>query len=126
MIHSASNLYPTSITSNSIANPLPQPSTPPHHHPPCPTPLSPLQLTLRPLLNLRHHRPLQRLRLRRTSPPLLNLAIAPNQEFLEIPLNPLHAQQAGDSSLHPFIHGLGVGPINVGFAENGEGDAVVG
>lgn len=83
-----------------------------------------LQLTLR-LRQLIQNRLLQRLRLRNTSPPPLNLPISPYQPLLKIPLDPLHSQQSGFLFFQPFEKGVRFVAVDVGFAHYGEGDAVV-
>jgi len=82
-----------------------------------------LQLTLR--SQLLQNRLLQRLWLRSTSPPPLNLPIPPHQPLLKIPLNPLHAQQSWFLFFEPFKQGIGCIAVYVGFTHDGEGDAVV-
>lgn len=78
------------------------------------------------LLQLLQNRGFQTLRLRRARPPLLDLPILADQKLFKVPLDPLQAHQPGLALLHPLVDGLGVGAVDVGLAEDGEGDAVVG
>ena len=81
--------------------------------------------TLRPLLQLLLNIRLQALGFTRARPPLHTLSIATNQELLEIPLDALQAQETRFAVLHPLPHGLDIAAVDFGFAEHGEGDAVV-
>lgn len=77
------------------------------------------------LLQLLLDRPLQPLRLGSTSPPPLNQPIPPNQKLLKIPLDSLQSHDPRFGRFHPLPDGLRGSAIDVGFAEDGEGDAVV-
>lgn len=68
---------------------------------------------------------LQALGLGGGSPSALDLAILANQEFFKVPLDSLQAHETGLLALHPLEDGLGLVAVDVGFAEDGEGDAVV-
>ena len=69
--------------------------------------------------------PLKCVRLRHAAPPALHLSIATHKKLLEIPLDPLHSHEARCLLLHPFPYRLSVVAVDVGLAEDGEGDAVV-
>lgn len=51
--------------------------------------------------------------------------IPAHQELLEIPLDPLEAQQARDLRLHPLVHGLGLVAVDVRLAQHRERHPVV-
>lgn len=68
---------------------------------------------------------LQSLGLGSAGPSALDLAILANQELFKVPLDSLQAHDTGLLGLHPLEHGLGLVAIDVGFAENREGNAVV-
>jgi len=57
--------------------------------------------------------------------PRLDLAIPPDQELLEVPLDPLQPEHAGLLALHPLVQRIGVGAVDLGLAQDGEGHAVV-
>ena len=79
-----------------------------------------------PLLDLLQNRPLQRLRLRRTRPPLHHLPIRADQKLLKIPFHPLHTHEAGHLLLQPLPHRLRFIAIHIRLAQHGETDAVIG
>jgi hypothetical protein len=84
------------------------------------------QLTLSlSLLNLLHNNLLQTLRLRRASPPPLDLPIPPDQKFLKIPLHPLHAHQPWIFLLHPLPHLLRLLAIDIRLPQDGESNSIV-
>lgn len=56
---------------------------------------------------------------------MLDPAVATDEEFLEIPFDPLHAQQPRHLLLHPLVDGFGIVAVDVRFAQDGEGDSVV-
>jgi hypothetical protein len=58
-------------------------------------------------------------------PTLLDLAIFPDEEFLKVPLDPLKTHETGLALLHPFPDGLGFRAVDVGLAQNREGNTVV-
>lgn len=76
-------------------------------------------------LNLMDDILLDILRLAHTTPPLDDLSITTDQELLKIPLNPFQAQQAWLFRLHPFEHWLRLIAIDIGLAQDREGDAIV-
>jgi hypothetical protein len=76
-------------------------------------------------LQLRLNRSLQSLRLSSTRPSALNLTILANQELFKVPLDSLQTHETGLLCLHPLEYGLGLVAVDVGFAEDGETDAVV-
>jgi hypothetical protein len=86
-------------------------------------------LRLRPrrlrLLQLLLNCALQSRRRRRTRPPTHHLPLAINQELLEIPLDPRQAHDPRFALLHPFVDRFGLVAIDISFAEDGEGDAVI-
>lgn len=84
------------------------------------------QLRLLALLQLGHDGGLQALGLGGGGPTLLDLAVAADEEFFEIPLDPLHAQDAWFLLLHPVVQRLGFVAVDLGLAQYGECDAVVG
>lgn len=65
------------------------------------------------------------LRGRGARPSLLDVSISSDQELLKVPLDPLQTQKARLLRLHPLPHGLGVVSVDIGLAQDGEGDAVV-
>lgn len=76
-------------------------------------------------LKLSLNRSLQALRLSSASPSTLDLAILANQELFKVPLDSLQTHDTGLLVLHPLENGLGLVAVDVGLAENREGDAVV-
>lgn len=68
---------------------------------------------------------LERLGLSGASPPLHNLAVLANKELLKVPLYALETHETGLLLLHPLEDGLGLVAVDFGFAQHGEGDAVV-
>lgn len=77
------------------------------------------------LLQLCLNRLFQRLGLGGTRPPLDDLAIGSDQEFLEIPFHPLQAHNPRFLLLEPMPQRIFRVTVDVQFAEDGEGDVVV-
>lgn len=84
-----------------------------------------LQTGLVTLLQLGHDGSIEAFRLGGAGPALLNLAVATDEEFLEIPLYPLQPQHPGHLLLHPFVNGLGLVAVHISFAQDGKGDPVI-
>jgi hypothetical protein len=77
------------------------------------------------LLQLGQNLGLQALRLSGACPPSYNLSVASDEEFLEVPLDALHAHETWLLLLHPLPDWLRFVAVDVDFAEHGERDTVV-
>lgn len=83
------------------------------------------QPSLTPVFQLRQNGTLQALGLGGAAPALLDLAVAANEEFFKIPLNPLNAEQARFLQFHPLVQRLRLVAVYFRLAQHGESDAIV-
>lgn len=78
-----------------------------------------------PLLNFLQYCILQSFWLRRARPPPHHFPVAIDEELLKIPFDALQTHEPRFLALHPLPHWLGVVSVDVGLAQDGEGDTVV-